>query len=334
MCAQELPAGVVIKATNAGIKINRKVKAFIVKYMDTEKKFHFGFKNGGEPFAALDKAIGAQRSLHECMKLAGSWKNDACKAFLQDQGLKGLTHMKVAEKREHVTHYLWKERLDKSALATATSTESSSASSSKPTKIPVKEVKDQQPVEATEPSSSSTSAKSVPVDGDGSAKPSSNGAHSKSDPHETHQSLFNLPGKTAPKNPMIEDVTKGLFCPTANTDASELVEFLANKEQVIIPRVTVVKFLEAVNASPESLQHQVRGCLLGKLMAKQSRAYRGCHLVQTLFVNDVTSNNDVNQREERQWQDAHPSLPYIGRPVCMLCVHVCVCAIHMCYRLG
>ena len=160
------------------------------------------------------------------------------------------------------------------------------------------------------------------VDGGSSSQTGKEKKHSASDASGSKTDrLLDLPGLANVKSKgklKVQDVTKEIFRkkPSTSTEAADEATLddgtSQQKPSVIVPRLVLIKFLEAVHASPAEEQACVHGFVVAKQMGKKS-VHAGSLAVTGLFVIDVTASSVDNERELRAWRDHQDPQKVLGR---------------------
>ena len=262
------------RAKEEGVKLNKRSKKFVVEINDECKDFVFGSRLRIKPSEALEKAIKAVRELKEIQRKVGKWSSQQCTDFFRSVTLPHMKHKKLSIRHDMVAAHLWKNPEVKASLLG--------------TDEPIKDA----------PSTSSTQQ--------GGAK----GSNVK----ETE--LF----KDASEKPLenhksVEDVTSSIF---RSSSAVEVDTVQDNQEDVIqstiiiLPRVNLVKYLEAVNLR-ESEKDKVVGEVLGTTLDRGRN--KGRALVRSLFVGDLASSPDLNTAEHSEWMSLNKGTILLGRRV-------------------
>ena len=256
------------------ITFNLKKKHFRVCYHDEEKLFPYGAKVLTMPGLALQMALEERANLKGIEDLVATWSKEVCATYLREHGLSVLSRKKLEDRQAKIIAHMW--------------------------------IVNGNPKEKATPSESATP----------SVEPQDGAAHNPC--KGKGASLFSE-GKTLPEGAAVEDVTDKIFrqssskemVPTCTTKGSANTSEISDKCRVILPRVTIVKYLEAVNLTPADT-NIVTGDLLGIEIDKGK--HKGKILVRALFVGDPHQKDDVNDRERAEWIAYHGLLRPVGRP--------------------
>lgn len=250
-----------------------------------EKLFHYGERHGCSAQFALNLAMDDLTRLKGLRRSIADWSAKKCILFQEKHSLPKFGRCRLDAKQEILVEYAW---------------------------LTGKTLADPEKVEPQEPSGQPTPAEPPcePAAGSGTSAdaPSftSGGGASSSKSGKFH----------------VEDVTKEVFRKKENGEVQADVvapfsENISEETTVVMPRVTIVKFLEGVQLF-KGQEHMVCGELLGAVLTGRGR-HKGRMLIRSLFVSDVTRDASANEEERQQWLEANPALVVAGRLGDMLC---------------
>ena len=260
------------RAKEEGVKLNKRSKKFVVEINDESKDFVFGSRYGIKPTAALEKAIKEARELKEIQCKVGKWSSQNCTEFFRSVALPQMKHKKLHIRHDMIAAHLWKNPEVKAKFL----------GTDEP-------VKDAPPTSSTQQGGAKeANAKETELFKDVSAKPLEN-------------------------QKSVEDVTSSIFRSSSSVDVGTVEDNLEDVNQnttIILPRVTLVKYLEAVN-----LWESEKDKVVGEVLA--ARLDRGKHkgraLVRSLFVGDLASSPDLNTAEHSEWMTLNKGTISVGR---------------------
>ena len=261
-------------AKEKGIKLDKRRKLWNV---DGLKTFSFGAKTGATPASALEDAVASAKSLENCRLEVSTWTGKECTVYMTEAGLPKLSRSIMADRKESIAVHKWESMLSGNA--------------------PPK----QAPGISKQPETVQAGSKQCAPDG-------SQSKISK---------LLDLPaaGKQTEKNLLMKDVTTSMFKDDGPTTDALAVTSSSTQEippsaKVLVPRIAVVKFVEAANVMIEtgSILH---GDALGTYLSKSK--HKGRWMVQSLFVPDLAVDEAKNSMEHSEWLALHGSSRIIGR---------------------
>lgn len=332
----QLAAGLVIKAKDLDIAINRTRKCFIVKHLGTQKTFSYKWADAEFPEDAFKKAQDERAVLRSCCYKANGMSSKECISMFKSRGIVGYTNKRLQEKREMIGELLWQdthtgtadhqgqgsknkgpdhvqvapaEKSSDAANGTKQPDQSSSGTltTTSDTKVcPKKQIKKQTGATACQDGVVEAAAGSGPP-------PATSSGVSGNSPTKVGK-MLSLPGVELPSgDKLVEDVTQNMFKSKALAVAEEFTSRC--KPSVLLPKVAIVKFLEAVSVQREKSDlNKMYGILMGKKIDRGVK-YRGCWAVTSLFANDLAVEIEMNDREMRAWKDTNSPMKVIGRPV-------------------
>lgn len=262
-----------------GIKLDKRRKMWTIRSPEgKEEFFSFGAKVGVSAETALKRALGAAKRPQSHKNDVSTWTKKACDVYLKENGLPACKASMLQDTRREVVAWAM---FRASKQAEKTSVSSGAASSSKPTVA--------------------GAASSGEVCSDKSSK------------------LSGLPAPNAPKGAQkVEDITQNMFRRSEDQTKGPSEQVVPSEDAcctvvteatgVLMPKVAIVKYLEAVNATaPEFPAGELRGQILEK------GKYKNRMLVRSLFVEDPASESRVNHLENAEWSSANPTLSLAGR---------------------
>lgn len=264
------------RAKEEGVKLNKRSKKFLVELDHESKEFVFGSKWGIKPTEALGKAIKEVKELKEIQRKVEKWTAQQCTSFFIAVALPQMKHKKLHIRRDIAAAHLWKNEKDKATFLE--------------TKEPVK---DAPPTSGTqEGGAQGSNAKETELFKDVSKKPLEN----KKSVEDVTGSIFRSPSDSV------------LEADQAATEDNR--EDVMQNTTVILPRVTLVKYLEAVNLW-ESEKDKVVGEVLATCLDRGRN--KGRALVRSLFVGDLDSSPDLNIAERSEWMNLNKLSISVGR---------------------
>ena len=309
----QLAPGLVIKAKDLDIAINRTRKCFIVKHLGTQKTFSYKWADAEFPEDAFKRAADERAVLRSCCNKAKSMTSKECNDTLKSQGVVGYTTKKLQEKRDMVAELLWQDTC-KDIVDHQGEHDHAQVGPSEKCNANANGTK--QPDQSSSGTLTTADATAFQDDvveaaaGSGHPPATSSGV-SGSSPSKVGK-MLSLPGVDLPSGGQLEDVTQNMFKSKALAVAEEFTSWC--KPSVMLPKIAIVKFLEPVSVQRENSDlSKMYGILLGKKIDRGTK-YRGCWLVTSLFANDLAVEVDMNDREMRAWKDTNSPMKVIGRP--------------------
>ena len=275
-CSEDL----VQRARMNNIKYDKRRKVWKVCSQNEEKLFHYGERHGCSAGFALNLALDDLTKLKNLRRSIAHWGAKKCTLFQEKHSLPKFGRCTVDAKRETPVEYAW--------LTGNTLADPELLEPQEPNGQP------QPPAEPpSEPASGAGTSADVPsfISGGGASSSKSGKIH-------------------------VEDVSKEVFRKKENGQvkadvAAPLSDDISDETTVVMPRVTIVKFLEGVQLY-KGHEHMVCGELLGAVLTGRSK-HKGRMLIRSLFVSDVTRDASVNEEERQQWFEANPALVVAGR---------------------
>lgn len=294
-------------AKEHGVVLNKKSKFWDVRGADQSKSFQFGRKNFVEATSALKQAIAEMKTLKllEQRVTTENWSKKKCLEYMASHEITPQRRQDAVQTmRNRVAAHIWMHDLKDQVW---------------------KNWKPEQVAEKAQSCGQKHPAGPLPPDIESKPKSqktteSASGAGSSKDKVSTEQKqkqerLFQGSEEDVTKdNGLVQDITSELF--RSKTGAvSEITEQggeVNGKTEIIIPRVTLVKYLETINLEADDEHHKVIGYLLGAKLDKGKN--KGRMLIRSLFVGDIRSENSINNAEQEEWRALHPHTRLIGRP--------------------
>lgn len=260
-------------AQERGIKLNKRKKEWQVIFHEEMRVFQYGIKSGVMVKTALDFALKEVDVVESRRAKVAKWNGKQCDDYVNTHAMNKYRHRKLDYRRDMIAAHMWKNRC--------------------------------QPVEPT-------SSPGVAAVG-GSDKPQAAGNQWST---EKECKLFGMStGKTEHGSPQIVDVTSTIFRdhadvagPDVSLVAKDDMDTVWDNTLTVIPRIALVKYLEAVNMSPgDDVFAHVVGAKLDKGKNK------GRMLIRSVFVHDTSSSIEVNEAEHAEWLLANKATQLVGR---------------------
>ena len=261
------------EAKTFGIQLNRRKWCWkIVSQSEDEKEFFFGARHFTTAEKALHQAIADANLLKQCSDHVEPWKKTQCKEYLASHKVSGCSRGNLDDLRAKVAGHLWTGPRKNLPFT---------LQEADPSK---KEVKDASPQESAHGTSKTPKAQESKLDG--------------------------LPVQDVSSS-QVEDVTQQIF-----RRKSEDIEESQGEQQIVakkkkascessahseslLPKITIVKFLEAVELEKSNPNAVTVGELLA-LKLNKGRHQGKWHVI-SLFVGASNLSADDNMKERKEW---------------------------------